>query len=67
MQTDPISGALQRLPLATGPKRYGLNTTSTATSGKLGTAGYRERERRNRRKKAIAERLAKFGVQQGGN
>lgn len=66
MQTDPISGALQRLPLATGPKRYGLNTTSTATAGKLGTAGYRERERANRRKKAIAERLQQLGAQRGG-
>jgi len=66
MQIEPISGAPQALPLATGPKRYGLNTTSTATSGKLGTAGYRERERNNRRKKAIAERLAKLGVTRGG-
>jgi hypothetical protein len=58
VQIDPISGAPQALPLATGPKRYGANAGFTATSGTLSKTGYRGRARNDRKRQLIQERLA---------
>lgn len=47
----------------TGAKMYGPGMIGAATSGKLGSAGYNERERKNDRKKKAMNRQA---IQQRG-
>ena len=55
---DPLSGALQSNTFATGAKRYGPGQMTAATSGRLSTDGYDERERKKQeRRRALQQRL----------
>lgn len=55
---DATSGAIQSNVAAAGPKRYGVNGSTTATSGAVDKAGYLERDQRARaRQRGIAQRL----------
>ncbi len=55
---DPLTGAMQWNPMLVGQKRYGANGSGQATSGTLPKAGYQERERQNRLRALLQERLA---------
>jgi len=61
LNRDPLSGAIRENPKAIGPKRYGLNRSTTATSGPVDKTGYRERDRDALRRKAVAEKLNSLG------
>ena len=58
------NGAIEFTSLATGPRRYGAEMSTTATSGKLGQSGYLDRERRRRARQQALNGMVGSNAQQ---
>jgi hypothetical protein len=57
VERDPQTGLIQFNGLSTGPRRYGPEMSTTATSGTLPSAGYQQRTRNQALQGVIRARL----------
>lgn len=61
-ERNPFTHQFEHLPMAIGGgRKYGVTGSSTATSGPVDKAGYRERDRAAARRRALQTKLQAMG------